>query len=319
MLRSIPFRRERGQWLNVAITAATASRVEEIPCVGREFGNFQANPTLSQSGRLADESQFLVVDAQFTASLSADAPPTAPLRADQFVLLADGRPTAAIGTLARDGTLTLEKPAYDLRHASGAASARRRSLVFPVSGHEKSLTLRIGPAQRNLDVPGAVTPPGRPVLAQPAAAHVPAAVFAALDDTSRVGVRVESVLAMPPFEFSPEAAGDAALKVRYTPPPDGHLLAVTFELTANVPRVPMRGERSDPPHMGLLLPDGTHLRPAVELPGQLPVILGAGDKRTQTCLFVLPTTPAAKMRLTYEGVPVASVSPDARTAAAPAN
>jgi hypothetical protein len=58
----------------------------------------------------------------------------------------------------------------------------------------------------------------------------------------------------------------------------------------------------------LLFADGTHLRPAIELPGPLPVMLGAGERRTQTCLFVVPAA-VSSARLTYEDVPVATIEP----------
>jgi hypothetical protein len=89
---------------------------------------------------------------------------------------------------------------------------------------------------------------------------------------------------------------------------------VTFELTATAPRTYSRINRTGtPPKVGLLLPDGTHVRPVVELPGLLPVMLSTGERRTHTCLFLLRSAPR-ECRLTYENSPVATVKPDAATA-----
>jgi hypothetical protein len=89
---------------------------------------------------------------------------------------------------------------------------------------------------------------------------------------------------------------------------------VQFELTATVARTYSRTSRSsNPPRVGLLLPDGTHLRPVIELPGLLPVMLSAGERRTHTCLFLIRSSPT-QCRLTYENSPVATVKPEAATA-----
>ncbi|MDB5318414.1 MAG: hypothetical protein JWN40_45 [Phycisphaerales bacterium] len=303
-LRSIPARRERPQWLKVNIASASAARYEQLPCVGREFGNASTTQALVQNGRLTDGSQFLVVATDFTASLAADAPPTVPLRADQFVLVADGQPRLPIGMLTREGSLSLERPSYALRKA--ITIPRKRSLVFAVSGAEKSLTLQIASAHVALTPPAAVAVQPTPPLISPPTERLPAGLFTANDDAGAVSVRVNWARARA-YDDVPEAADSVPLQVSYTSPRET-VIAVNFELTANLARAISRGGSLAPPRLGLLLADGTHLRPAIELPGPLPVTLGAGERRTQTCLFVVPAA-ISRARLTYEDLPVATVNP----------
>jgi len=305
-LRSIAARRERAQWLRVQIASASAARYGALQCVGREFGNASATPALLQNGRLTDGSQFLVVTADFTAAVAAEAPTTTvPLRADQFVLLADDQPRLPIGSLTREGSFSLERPGYDVRKS--LTVPRKRSLVFAVSGTEKTLALEIGSARIGLAPPGAVTAQPAPALTAPPVERLPTRLFGAPDDVAAVGVRVTSARAQG-YEYSPELADSVPLQVSYAAPAKETVVAVTFELTATTARGVSRGGSLAPPRIGLMLPGGEHVRPVVELPGPLPVTLGAGERRTQTCLFVAPTPAAAtRMRLTYEDVPVAVV------------
>lgn len=304
-LRSISARRERAEWLRVQIAAATAARYATLQCVGREFGNASATQALLQNGRLTDGSQFLVVTADFTAAVAADAPTTTvPLRADQFVLLADDQPRLPIGSLTREGNFSLERPGYDVRKA--LAVPRKRSLVFAVSGTERTLALQIGSARVALTAPDAVAGPAVPALEKPVVERLPTQLFGAADDVLAAGVRVTSARAQA-YELSPEAADSVPLHVTYAAPPKQTVVSVTFELTATTARAVSRGGSLAPPRMGLMLSGGEHLRPVVELPGPLPVTLAAGERRTQTCLFVVPAPAAPRMRLTYEDVPVAVV------------
>jgi hypothetical protein len=304
-LRSIPARRERAGWLAVQIAAASAARYATVPCVGLEFGNPSATQALLQDGRLTDGSQFLVVTADFTAAVAADAPTTTvPLRADQFVLLADDQPRVPIGSMTREGNFSLERPGYDVRKS--LTVPRKRWLVYAVSGTERTLALQIGSSRVGLTVPVAVTAQPAPALAPPAVERLPTRLFGAADDVAAVGVRVMSARAQA-YEWSPEAADSVPLQVTYSPPPKQTVVAVTFELTATAARSVSRGSSLAPPRMGLMLSGGEHLRPVVELPAPLPVTLGLGERRVQTCLFVVPTPAAPRMRLTYEDVPVAVV------------
>jgi len=309
VLRSIPVARDRAGWIAVNIVSATARRLEQLQCASREFGNELTSQSLSQSGRLTDGGQFLVVDARFTATPAADAPRMVPLRQDQFVLLADGRPRAPLGTINRDGNLTLERPAYDLRKADGAGAAplptRRRSIVFPVTGTERSLELRIAGARASIAMPadGGVQPP--PALAPTPARHLADTLFNAPDDGAVVAVKVLSAR-VGPFDLDPPDAGDAPLRVTYSSPAPTEVLAVQFDMTVNMAATAPRG--SDRRRIGLMLPDGTTLSPAVTLPGVLPNALVAGEHYTQTCLFVLATR-ASPLRLTFDATPVATVTP----------
>jgi hypothetical protein len=61
------------------------------------------------------------------------------------------------------------------------------------------------------------------------------------------------------------------------------------------------------------MPDGTHIRPSAELPGMLPAVLGTGERHTHTCLFVIDS-PTTRFRLTYDGTPVATITPETSTA-----
>jgi hypothetical protein len=63
----------------------------------------------------------------------------------------------------------------------------------------------------------------------------------------------------------------------------------------------------------LLLPDGKNIFPAVELPDLLPITLGAGERRTHTCIFIFDS-PSPRFRLTYDGAPVATITPEGSTA-----
>jgi hypothetical protein len=136
--------------------------------------------------------------------------------------------------------------------------------------------------------------------------RLPTRLFGAPDDVAAVGVRVMSARAQA-YEWSPEAADSVPLQVTYSPPPKQTVVAVTFELTATAARSVSRGSSLAPPRMGLMLSGGEHLRPVVELPAPLPVTLGLGERRVQTCLFVVSTPAAPRMRLTYEDVPVTVV------------
>jgi len=116
-----------------------------------------------------------------------------------------------------------------------------------------------------------------------------------------------------PYATEPDAAEHLPLSLTYEPPAGAALLAVQFEITATAPRTPSGGRGSaSPPKPGLLLPDGTHLRPVVELPGLLPAVFSTGERRTHTCLFLLPMT-ANRYRLTYENLPVATVKAEGAT------
>jgi hypothetical protein len=313
-LRAIPVRRERAEWFNVEIASASAARYEQLQCVGREFGNALATQSLLQDGRLTDGSKFLVVRAEFTASLTADAPQTAPLRQDQFVLIADGLPKLPIGILTGDGNLSLEKPAYELRKRVPAttmlatAALRKREVVFAVSGSEKTLALRIASAQRTLQPPAQTSVQPPPALAPAMVDSLPRALFAAPDNAARVSARINWVRTKP-FDDAPEAAEHVPLQVAYSSPSSRqNMVAVNFDVTVTSPQTLSRRAAVELARLGLLLPDGTHLRPVVELPGLLPFAMSVGEHHTQTALFLVPgAMPPPRMRLTYEGVPVAAV------------
>src|SRR6185503_11547268 len=133
VLRAVPVRRESPDWVNVSIASASTAIYDHLQCVSRQFGNAFGFQSMSQIGRLVDPeaSKFLVVNVEFTATLSDDAPDVLPFRPDQFSLVADGQPRPPIGTLAGDGSFTLEPPEYDLRKRD--KTPRRRALVFAVS------------------------------------------------------------------------------------------------------------------------------------------------------------------------------------------
>jgi hypothetical protein len=312
VLRTAPVAREQPAWIQVDLRPATAARHDSLQCVAPSFGNATGRQSLWQTGRLTDGSHFLAVNLDFTAALAADAPAIVPLRQDQFVLLADGQPRLPIGTLTADGTLSLEKPEYDLRKNDPVP--RRRTVVYAVTGREKSLAVRVAAAERPLDLPaplppggGSASTPSGVALVPPSAERLGAALFKAPDSAADVSVRVHSARVQP-FEFEPDAADHVPLRVTYAAPTG--VLAVHLELTVNAPRT----RQSNHPRLGLLLPSGIHLAPSVELPARLPATLGAGERRTTTCLFAVNPQDAATCRLTYEGVPVATITPDPPTA-----
>jgi hypothetical protein len=140
--------------------------------------------------------------------------------------------------------------------------------------------------------------------------RVPASLFNAPDAAAAVTVRVTAARVRP-FEFDPDAADHVPLRVTYNAP--YNVLGVTFDLTVNTPRKGSVNGRGERPKFGLLLPDGTLVRPSVELPGMLPAVLGAGERHTHTCLFVVDS-PSNRFRLTYDGVPVATITPETTTA-----
>src|SRR5207253_3652861 len=119
-LRTIPINRDDPNWVSVSIASATVERYEQLQCVSGEFGNFNGiGQSLLQNGRLTDGSHFLVVRANFSALVSKDGPAIVPLRPDQFMLIADGQARLPIGSLNRDDSFTLERPAYDARRGGG--------------------------------------------------------------------------------------------------------------------------------------------------------------------------------------------------------
>jgi hypothetical protein len=307
VIRSVPVRREKAEWVNVELTGATATRYEQLQCFSRQFGNAFPRQTINQTGRLADGSQFLVVETEFTATLAKDAPDLVPFRHDQFALIADGQARPPIGTLSEGGTFSLEKPEYTLNKVS--KGARKRSIVFAVSGHERSLALRVGSVEVKLEMPGGAVAASEPALLPVPAERVHEGLFVSPDDSESASVRV-NFARLGPFEMTPEV-DETPLKVTYSSPE--RLLAVNFDLTVNASRVFNRNVRTGAARIGLLLPDGTLVQPSVELPGPLPLSLQAGEHRTQTCLFVLTSNPG-RYRLTYDGVPVATVKPDPPTA-----
>jgi hypothetical protein len=305
ILRSLPIQREKPDWISVNITSASAARYEQLQCVSREFGNLSAAQSLYQSGRLTDGSQFLVVDARFTASLSDDAPALLPLRSDRFILEADGQPHLPIGSIGRDGSFSLERPETDL--TKGASDSRRRSIVFAVSGKEKSLSLHIASAAIPLQTPDELSVQPPPSLSGVPWEQLPPALFSAPDDAAQVSVRITSARVQP-YELDPEAAQHVPLRITYSSP-NASVMAVTFHMTVNTARNFTRTNKPQAPRLGLLLPDGKNIRPAVELPDILPITLGAGEQRTHTCLFLF-NSPAPKFRLTYDGIPVATITPE---------
>jgi hypothetical protein len=310
VLRAVTVRREAADWVDISIASASTALYDQLQCVSRQFGNAFGFQSMSQVGRLADreQSRFLVVNVEFSAAVAEHAPDLLPFRPDQFALIADGVPRPPIGTLAGDGSFNLEPPEYDLRKYD--RSPRRRAIVFAATGKEKTLALRIANKEKPLGVPAAVSEPPTPALTPIAPERLPASAFTAPDDKSQVTARILQAR-VGPYTTEPDAAEHLPLSVTYTPPRGTGLLAVQFELTATTARGFSRG--GGPPKPGLLLPDGTHLRPVIELPGLLPVMLSAGERRTHTCLFLLPAT-APRYRLTYENAPVATVKPDAPTA-----
>ena len=313
VLRAVNVRRESPEWVNVSIASASTALYEQLQCVSRQFGNAFGFQSMSQAGRLADQeaSRFLVVNVEFTAALSDSAPDLVSFRPDQFTLVADGEPRPPIGTLAGDGSFTLERPEYDLRKRD--RSPRRRAIVFAVSGNERSLALRIANKEKALGVPAAASQPPTPSLTAIAAERLPESAVSAPDDASQIRARVIQAR-VGPYTVEPDAAEHLPLSLTYEPPLETTLLAVQFELTATAPRTYSRINRTGtPPKVGLLLPDGTHVRPVIELPGLLPVMLSTGERRTHTCLFLLRSAPQ-QCRLTYENSPVATVKPEPATA-----
>jgi hypothetical protein len=314
VLRAVNVRRESPEWVNVSIASASTALYDQLQCVSRQFGNAFGFQSMSQIGRLADQdaSKFLVVNVEFTATLAESAPDLLPLRPDQFALIADGQARPPIGTLAADGSFTLERPEYDLRKRDRAP--RRRAIVFAVSGNERSLALRIGNKEKALGVPAAVSQPPTPALSHIAAERLPESAVTAPDDVSQIRARVIQAR-VGPYTVEPDAAEHLPLSLTYEPPRETALLTVHFELTATAPRTYSRVNRSGtPPKVGLLLSDGTHVRPVIELPGLLPIMLSTGERRTHTCLFLLRSAPQ-QCRLTYENSPVATVKPEPATAA----
>ena len=313
VLRAVPVRRENPDWVNVSIASASTAVYDHLQCVSRQFGNAFGFQSMSQIGRLADPetSKFLVVNVEFGAMLTEGAPDLLPFRPDQFSLVADGQPRPPIGTLAGDGSFTLEAPEYDLR--KGDKTPRRRAIVFAVSGNEQSLAIRIANKEKTLGVPAGVSQPPTPALTGIAAERLPESALTAADDISQITARVLGAR-LGPYTMEPDAAEHLPLSVTYEPPRGAGLLTVQFELTATAPRTYSRVNRSGtPPKIGLLLPDGTHLRPVIELPGLLPIMLSTGERRTHTCLFLLRSSPSS-CRLTYENSPVATVKPEPATA-----
>lgn len=309
VLRSLPVQREKSGWINVNIASASAARYEQLQCVSREFGNLSSAQSLYQSGRLTDGSQFLVVDAKFAASLSDDAPNILPLRADRFILIADGQPHLPIGSISRDGSFSLERPEADL--GKGDADMRRRSIVFAVTGQEKSLALHIASAAIPLGTASSVTVQPPPSLSGVAWEQLSPALYNAPDDSAQVSVKITSAR-VAPYELDPEAAQHVPLRITYSSS-TASVLAVTFDMTVNTARNFSRTSKPQPPRLGLLFPDGKNIYPAIELPDILPITLGAGERRTHTCLFIFDSqTP--KFRLTYDGTPVATITPEIPTA-----
>lgn len=311
VLRSVPVVREQPRWFNVKIASASMQLFDTIECAGREFGNNTAQQHLRQIGRLSDGTSFLAVQATFNASLTDDAPDYLPLRSDQFMLVADGAARSPIGTLSSEGKLSLEKPAYDLR--KGSQLERKRTIVFAVTGKETSLALRIGSGElplRPLPTPAA---PQAPVIRPPLAEKLAEGLFGEPDQTSLYGVQITSARANLSYETDIDAADPAPLRLIYAPPSSVQMLAVTFEVTAKADRLLNRNVRAEPPRIGLLLPKGVNLPPVVQLPAPLPIVMKAGERYTQTCLFLVDGN-VKRFRLTIDGLPLASVSPESSTA-----
>src|SRR5256885_496916 len=106
----------------------------------------------------------------------------------------------------------------------------------------------------------------------------------------------------PPWSRSAQINSSRPPTARPPPPspPPTEALAVSFDPTVNrATSAPRGGAR---PRIGLMLPDGPTLGPAVTLPGVLPNALVAGERYTQTCLFVLATH-ASPLRLTFDATP----------------
>jgi hypothetical protein len=310
VVRAMPVRAEAADWVGVSIGPASTALYDHLQCVSRQFGNLFGFQSMPQIGRLADKEapKFLVVNVEFMAAVAEHAPDMVPFRPDQFSLVADGVVRQPIGTLATDGSFTLEPPEYNLRKYDRAP--RKRAIVFAASGKEKSLALRIANKEKPLGVPAAASEPPTPALTAMAIERLSAGLFTDPDDTTQVTARV-IFARLGPYVTEPDAAEHLPLALTYEPPAGAALLAVQFEIAATAPRtVSGRGGASGPPKPGLLLPDGTHLRPVIELPGLLPVTLSTGEKRTHTCLFLLPAT-ANRYRLTYENLPVAMVKAEA--------
>ncbi|HYE18038.1 MAG TPA: hypothetical protein VEA69_06320 [Tepidisphaeraceae bacterium] len=323
VLRAVPVRREKSEWVDVQIAAAEPALFDQLQCAGRPFGNAYPTTPLSQAGRLPAGMRFLAVEATFTATLAAAAPSPFTLRPDQFALIADGEPRPPLGMLGSDGAFSIERPEVEVRRSpatDGATPSVRRTVVFAVSGSERSLALRVGGAVRPLSLPTAIRPTPQASYAVPTAERLPPSVFSAPDDAALLSVGALSAR-LGPHEADP--TGPAAeqlpvpLRVSYASPPEAWLLTVSFDLTVNAPRV-ATGRPTAPraPKLGLLLSDGTQLLPAAQFPGPLPVMLTPGERRTQTCLFVLLNDPARSriFRLTCDDVPIATVRPDAPTA-----
>jgi hypothetical protein len=241
--------------------------------------------------------------------LSAGAAAIVPLRADQFVLVADGQPKYPIGSIGQNGSFSFERPECDVR--KGDPVTRTRSVVYAVSGHEKALSLQIGSAAQTLEIPAAVSIQPEPVLAGVGWEQLSRSLFNAPDDAAMVTVHVTSAR-IQPYELDPEAAEQVPLRVTYSTT-RASVLAITFDMTVNTARGLARNMRPEAPRLGLLLPDGQNIRPAVELPDILPITLGAGERRTHTCLFIF-NAQTTRFRLTYDGVPVATISPESSTA-----
>lgn len=309
VLRSLAVQREKPDWISVTITSAKTARYEQLQCVSREFGNMSSVQSLLQSGRLTDGSQFLVVDTEFTARLTEGAPDLLPLRSDRFVLIADGQPHLPIGSIGRDGSFSLEKPESDLR--KGDSQSRKRAIVFAVSGKEKSLALQIASAVIPLETPASASVQPPPSLSGVPWEQLPASLFTAPDDSAMVSVRITSAR-IRPFELDPEAAQHVPLRVTYSSP-QASVMAVSFEMTVNTARNFSRTTRPQAPRLGLLLPDGKNVFPAVELPDLLPITLGAGERRMHTCIFLFDSA-SPRFRLTYDGAPVATITPEGSTA-----
>ena len=321
VLRAVPVRREKAAWVDVQIASAEPALFDKLQCAGRPFGNAYPTTPLSQAGRLPNGMRFLAVEATFTATLAAGAPSPFTLRPDQFSLIADGEPRPPLGMLESAGGFTIERPEVEVRRSGETdAPPARRTVVFAVSGTERSLALRVGGAVRTLPLPAAVRPTPLPSYAAPTAERLPPSIFSAPDDATLLSVSALTAR-LGPHEADP--TGPAAeqlavpLRVSYASPPEAWLLTVSFDLTVNAPRV-ATGRATAPrtPKLGLLLSDGTQLLPAAQFPGPLPVMLTPGERRTQTCLFVLLNDPARSriFRLTCDDVPIATVRPDAPTA-----
>jgi hypothetical protein len=187
----------------------------------------------------------------------------------------------------------------------------RRDVIFAVSGNEKTLALRIASAQRTLQPPAQTSVQPSSALAPAMVDRLPPALFAAPDDAARVSARVNWARTKP-FDYAPEAAEHVPLQVTYSSPSSReNMVAVNFDVTVTSPQTLSRRAAVELARLGLLLPDGTHLRPVVELPGLLPFAMSVGEHHTQTALFIVTgALPPPRMRLTYEGVPVAAVVPE---------